>query len=1132
MHSKSWGDVSFYGLYPSFMFGLFPPVTRKLALLIAFAALLFFGGIPSASAQSAFQIKVTGTDGLPVPAVKVQGTNGFGMDTTNGQGVVTIPAAVTNPTVVLSGAGKSFQPAQFVVNSSNCPGYVCRVTASAGNPATEIISFQVVNTQGAPLKDVPVIVLRGEASCATPQYSDSDGLVLFAVPKHVAACNDRDGNAANDPYTVLPLSPAGQSCTFSSSLTNKFNACTNNGPVTSYGKASCTPFTPTTSSGSVTYTLKFLNINGTGGIEGAAISINNGGGTVTTDSTGTARVTLRGNVEYTAVASGTNFETQTSFAISSRTCRLNTCTWYGAIRDSSATVIPVRVSNFAGGYLSGATVDFTNKCNEVRREVSDSGGYTFFGARRATACNSNSDYLSFSPALDGYSFSHSSGTPFQVCPSGYGNTQLIVGSPSSSAPPSFFSVSGTVYDLEGLPFAGVQILESGVRNATTDSNGRYVILTAQGSTLELQPYISNSPLKFDPAIQQLVAISKPETLDFYSIAPDPTAAGIPPIVSPCPVKTSNEISGTVYSRFGIPANGALLTNNFGTPVLTDSSGHYSFAVPQGTDNWVSAEFGNWTFHPVAYSEPDIRCDNTDADFVQVGQTSWIIAGKVRASDLSPINGATVKLTMGNGDVESLSTEEDGTYSFETVPDGVGFTITAAYSGMVFGSYSDTATQNYLTTDFTQIPPMPTPTATPTLTSTPTKTPTPTVTFTFTITPTPTSTPTLTATPTPTRTPTVTLTFTNTPTPTITPTSTNTRTPTLTPTSTSTPTITATATNTPTATITPTSTVTFTPTVTSTPQPTSTPLPTSTATMTATATKSPTVTSTSTITPTATKTPTASATATITQTPTVTNTATATQTPTNTPTPMVSLSLEPVCSSNPLLTVKWKVTNSTNTALSLSWDIYGTGVQGQITVAASSDTFFETPYVAGLINTVRLFRNSAQIAVRAYSSSQCPTPTNTPQPTFTATATATTTNTPTPTVTPSPTNTSRPGVPTATPIPTITPSPTATPIVCSVSGSIYEGANHMSNVFLNRILRAGTKVVVTGIQSRTTVNVLIDGESWFAVVPCDFAYRVKVVDVSKTIDVRSKPTTYSLWITKDKPKATGRDFGLRAVRPGT
>lgn len=191
---------------------------------------------------------------------------------------------------------------------------------------------------------------------------------------------------------------------------------------------------------------------------------------------------------------------------------------------------------------------------------------------------------------------------------------------------------------------------------------------------------------------------------------------------------------------------------------------------------------------------------------------------------------------------------------------------------------------------------------------------------------------------------------------------------------------------------------------------------------------------------------------------------------------------------------------------LTYDIYGSNISGTIT-AQPGETLFDTPRVPSGSNTLRLFRNNSQVAVRASVFAQCATPT----PTITATPTETPTTEPT------------------IAVPTATPTATPVPVECSVSGTLYQGPNPMSDSFLRRVKAVGARVQVVILRGTAKViNIPITTTTYNTTIECGQPYRVQVNFPRGGFVVRSKPVTHTFWVTNASPTATGRDFGLWAT----
>jgi hypothetical protein len=216
----------------------------------------------------------------------------------------------------------------------------------------------------------------------------------------------------------------------------------------------------------------------------------------------------------------------------------------------------------------------------------------------------------------------------------------------------------------------------------------------------------------------------------------------------------------------------------------------------------------------------------------------------------------------------------------------------------------------------------------------------------------------------------------------------------------------------------------------------------------------------------------------------------------------------MCSIDPSRELTWRVRNPESQNILLTYDIFGTNIIGSITALANTDTFFNTPRHPSGANTLRLFRNGVQVAVKASGFAQCATPT--PQPTNTV-------------------------VPTETPLPEPSPTvtPTLAPVVCKVEGNLRDGYNKMSRTFLRRVISARTRVIVTALRGTArTFNHTVRDDEYSIEVPCNIPYRVRVDVPNRAFEVRSKPVTHTLWVKTSDPIGDGLDFGLWATQRNT
>lgn len=179
--------------------------------LLILALLIFPLRLVIAQEPVSFKVRVATDGGLPVPSVILMGTHGVGIRVSGSDGEIKLPPGSANIRVALGSHNYLLTPASFKVNLANCPNALCQVKAELGG-GTAIIAHSIVNSAGSAVVDIPVNLLAAESTCLEPEFSDTDGLVLFGVRRHSAPCNSSDGIVANDPYTILPINPSGRSC--------------------------------------------------------------------------------------------------------------------------------------------------------------------------------------------------------------------------------------------------------------------------------------------------------------------------------------------------------------------------------------------------------------------------------------------------------------------------------------------------------------------------------------------------------------------------------------------------------------------------------------------------------------------------------------------------------------------------------------------------------------------------------------------------------------------------------------------------------------------------------------------------------------------------------------------------------
>lgn len=762
----------------------------ELKLLPILAIILLFSIYASAVlAQEpvSFKVQVTNNIGQPVPSVVLMGTHGIGIRVSGSDGIIRLPPGAANIKVALGSYSYDLSPAAFRVNLANCPNAICQVKAESGT-GTAIIAHSIVNSVGTAVADIPVNLLAAEDSCINPEYTDLDGVVLFAVRRQTAPCNGSDGIVTNDPYTILPINPLGRNCSYSTLQFNRFNLCANTDIlIQSYSTISCLTYSAPSYSGNVAYTLKLSDINSGEAISGAKVYIEGRADPLTSDASGSVSVTLAANQEFGAVVEKSGYESLNRWVISRLTCPNLRCNLFLAARDRGMGVGQVAVTEVGGAALKGVGVTLNNRCKEKISLITDQNGSVSIAGMRSSDCSEEDNRYPFVAEEFGYTLNHAGSYPNQLCIGDSLNQEVISASKMTPVVVSDYEIKGTTFDLKGAPLAGVSIFKDGVLSATSDAEGEYTVAVSAGLSSVISASVSGSDLKFDPKSQQVLSISSDTQIDFSAVSPDPYYLDPTRGVESCPDKPNYTISGRVFNKMGQPIEGAIVSNGLGESDLTDSQGEYAFDIAKGAAAWISVQFGDALFSPDSRAIPNVTCDQLDGDFVETGAVAYRLGGLVRDFTGAPLGGVAITLNFDDGSSEQLLTDLRGAFLFESVKDGQKYSIVASATGKVFRptSFAGTALQDALTLNFAQAAPTSTPT--PTRTATPTRTPNPMITVPPAATQTPTRTPTRTPTITPTRTQTPTATATRTPfasyTPTRTPTATRTPTPTRTPTAT-------------------------------------------------------------------------------------------------------------------------------------------------------------------------------------------------------------------------------------------------------------------------------------------------------------------------------------------------------------
>lgn len=808
-------------------------------LLSSFAALVLFAVAQISFAQT-YTIRAT-LGSQPVIGALLYGNNGvrdLSGRRTDSNGQITVDTSVSPidgavPTVALSAPaqGLRFEPAEFQLTLAYCPGYVCNIRAVNDGVPSAVVQW-TFNGAGGGVSGIPVSLPDAVIPCS--KITDDDGYVFFVVRKSQGECNDSDGILTNNYHRVVAGNPDGKRYTYSTRTTNGFLTCTSGGDV--QGVADVTSAGATTPLAAGTYEIRVTGPTGSG-INSVQFS-GSEGFSGTTAGTGSDKgvawvrmsalnLPLGSTIRVIPTLSGYRFEPPFLDVGPGGSCDSNQrCTVRAYQNGSTGGIARLRVLDSGNNNLGLRGVSVRQSaawlCSTAAAAVTDKSGYAYFPSIQGTSCNDSdsnpfNNSISLNPTLSGYSFSHTSSTPFQVCAT-QGVQDVTFSATGSLTLPGQFAVNGKVLGTDGFPVVGAKILDNGNQVGVTDSQGLYSLSVAQGTTVRLS--VDKFPLQFDPAQLDLVDLARSfSNINFAAVAPRGVDEEWPIDPSECPDSDRYTVAGTVYGLNGQPLAGVPVLSNQTQVATTAANGTYSFTTARASSHWVSVDLGDSYTDPAGYSYPRILCNYRTTDFHVVSVPSVFLSGRVYDSSGSPMVGVPLVLSVGS-DSRATTTNDDGGYTF-SVLDNDQYEIRISSSDDTFAPvlYRGQATDDKPNLDFqaaprptptpfpatpTPVPPTPAPTALPTATPTIAPTiPMATPTSVPTLMPTqPAATPTATATSTPRVEPTLTATPTRTPsaTATSTPTSGSPSQPTLSPTET--PRVTATSTPIATATRTP------------------------------------------------------------------------------------------------------------------------------------------------------------------------------------------------------------------------------------------------------------------------------------------------------------------------------------------
>ena len=292
-----------------------------------------------------------------------------------------------------------------------------------------------------------------------------------------------------------------------------------------------------------------------------------------------------------------------------------------------------------GNPLAGVTLSCPDCLTQT--EITDPNGYYEFKVEKGLN-------VKITPTLAAYIFTPSDTT--------INNVSQNIDSIDFVATPSYI-VSGNVTN-NGNSLAGVKLSCPAclTQTETTDQNGYYEFVVTEGTQITITPTLTN--YKFAPTDTTFSNIMQ----DIYDVN----------FVATSTVAT---INGKITSN-GNSLVGVILScpNCLMQKAITNINGEYSFTIIKGINAQITPSLANYTFTPSDTTVNNVTVNIYNVDFIAT--PTYTVSGKVtnKGNGLENLT-ISYAITSGNSAKTSVSTNAQGQYTIENIPEGADITIT-------------------------------------------------------------------------------------------------------------------------------------------------------------------------------------------------------------------------------------------------------------------------------------------------------------------------------------------------------------------------------------------------------------------------------------------------------------------------